>query len=141
MQWQMQRDMPQAFIPLNTDGTDASTASNLPIAAYLQQGAFGTSTTSIGTLSNQYLNYADEDQNGLGMAYSLDTRASNLLLLSSGSNHIKRAEVTRPGGNSVVFDFPWNSTTHQFDPVGTPYDKNARDNRMLYVLRDLSPGN
>ena len=71
----MLQQMPQVFIPLNTDGTDAATASAIPVYAYLQQGGFGSSDTSIGSLGNDYLTYADADQNGLSLAYSLDTRA------------------------------------------------------------------
>ena len=140
IQFAMLQQMPQVFIPLNTDGMDAATASAIPVHAYLQQGAFGSSDTSIGSPGNDYLTYADADQNGLSLAYSLDTRACTNLLLTSGDNHIERVEIVRPGGNSVVFDFAWNSTSGEFGQVGIPVGYNERDSRMLYTLVDLTPG-
>src|SRR6185312_10985442 len=56
-------------------------------------------------------------------------------------NHIKRMEVIRPGGNAVVFDFPWNATTGMFSAIGSPMGWNGRDSRRTYVLRDLDPLN
>ena len=76
----------------------------------------------------------------MSLAYSLDTLARTNLLLTSGDNHIKRVEIVRPGGNSVVFDFAWNSTSGEFGQVGIPVSYNERDSRMLYTLVDLTPG-
>ena len=56
-------------------------------------------------------------------------------ITSSGS------KLIRPGGNSVVFDFPWDPAAQQFKPIGTPVSYNGREAGRLYVLRDLSPQN
>src|SRR6266478_9263373 len=127
--------MPQVYIPLNTDGTDGGSAGALPMQAYLVQGDFGTSTTSIGSLGASDGTFADANQSGQPYAYSLDTRARTAALISDGSNHLKRVEIIRPGGNSVVFDFAWNSSTGTFSSIGTPIDYN----RMVKKLdRDFN---
>ena len=137
MNFEMERNMPQVYIPLNTDGTDGSTAPQLPIHAYLSQGGFGASQDSVGTLLDQDgWNYSGANENGEPFAYSLDTSVRNGAVIIDTENHLKRIEVIRPQGNAVLFDFPWNKDTGQFSAVGHPL---GIDSQRLYVLRDLTP--
>jgi hypothetical protein len=61
------------------------------------------------------------------------------ILLTQGGNRVKRVEVIRPGGNSVVFNFPWDSSANLFSAVGVPQDVGGRDDSLLYTLADLTP--
>jgi hypothetical protein len=127
--FQAQRDMAQSYIPLFTDNSG-----KLPINAYLVQGQFGASAGDVGSLAANAWTFTDENQNGLPYAYSLDERLNTSLLINDASNHIKRVEVTRPGGNSVVFDFTWNDSTQSFSTYGTPTGINEN---LSYVLRSV----
>jgi YD repeat-containing protein len=127
-----QEDMPQAYIPIFT------ATGTLPINGYLTQGAFGTSTNDVGTLTSDAWTFPDENQDGVPYAYSLDTHIRLNMLVTEGGNEIKRVEVIRPGGNAVVFDFTWNASDNQFDPVGYPLGWNSRDQNQTYVLRKIT---
>ncbi|HSZ55715.1 MAG TPA: hypothetical protein VK797_08650 [Tepidisphaeraceae bacterium] len=150
MALQADRNAPQVYLPIFTDTTGA-----LPVHGYIQQGAFSLTGTDGGPLLSDELSILDGNQtsppstysqylnqNGLPYAYSLDTYTRVNELLDDGVNHVKRIEVIRPGGNAVVFDFPWNAQTNSFSPIGTPlgYLVNgvARDADRTYVLRDLT---
>ena len=132
--FQADRDLPQVYLPLYTDGSGA-----LSVHAYLVQGGFGSSATSIGSLGSTAWTSPDISEQGVPYAYSLDARVRVSVLVNDGVNHVKRVEVIRPRGNAVVFDFKWDSVANQFSPVGTPAGYNDRDARRLYVLRDLTP--
>lgn len=143
MNFEMERNLPQVYIPLNTDGTDGSgpgyTPPQLPIHAYLSQGGFGSSQDSVGNLLDQEdWTYSGANENGEPFAYSLDTSVRNGAVIIDSENHLKRIEVIRPQGNAVLFDFPWDSTTHEFSAVGHPM---GIDSGRLYVLRDMTPDN
>lgn len=131
--FQAQRDLAQSYIPIFGNSANA-----LPINAYLTQGAFGTSTDSVGSLLDQDITAPNADQDGTPFAYSLDTRVRLNLLLTQGTNQIKRVEVIRPGGNAVVFNFAWDATAGMFSPTGTPAGWNGRDANQTYVLRSLN---
>ena len=138
MAFQAQRDMAQSYLPIYTDTTGA-----LPIHGYLAQGGFGTLSNDVGTLRSTNWTYQNVNENGVPYAYSLDTRVQNNMLVTEAGNHVKRVEVVRPEGNSVVFDFAWNSTTNSFSPIGKPMSWQVngqnREGGRLYVLRDLTP--
>src|SRR5579862_992713 len=136
MGFEPQRDMPQVYIPLNTDGLD-TVSTGLPIHEYLVQGGFGTASNAVGNLGTNAWTFADADENGQPYAYSLDTRVDvNLVMNDDNGNHIKRIEVVRPRGNTVVFDFAWDAGTQSFSQTGYPMGINAE---RLYVLRALDP--
>jgi YD repeat-containing protein len=129
-----QNGMAQTLLPINV-----STSGTLPVNGYLSQGAFGSEQDSVGTLLSQDIAVADSSQDGVPWAYSLDTHVRVNLLVDDAANHVKRIEVIRPGGNAVVFDFAWNSTTGMFSPTGTPEGWNGRDAQQTFVLRALNP--
>ena len=133
--FEAQRDLPQVYVPLNTDGLDSS-SDGLPVHAYLVQGGFGTSSNAIGDLGTNAWTYADVNENGQPYAYSLDTRVDIDFVIDDANNHVKRIEVVRPRGNTVVFDFAWDDETQSFSATGYPVGINAG---RLYVLRALSP--
>ena len=135
MAFQPERDSAQSYLPIYTDNSG-----NLPISAYITQGAFGTSANDVGALRSDAWTLPNEDENGTPYAYSLDTRIRLNLLVNDSSNHIKRVEVIRPGGNAVVFNFTWNPATNSFSPTGVPMGWNGRDAGRTYVLRDLMAG-
>ena len=115
MSFQAQRDIAQTYLPIFTDNSGA-----LPINGYLVQGEFGEDANDVGNLDSTAWTFADESQNGVPYAYSLDERVQINMLINDSQNHVKRIEVTRPGGNSVVFDFAWDGSTNMFSPIGTP---------------------
>jgi hypothetical protein len=125
--------MPQVYVPLNTDGLDDA-STGLPVHGYLVQGGFGTSSSDIGDLGTDAWTYADADENGQPYAYSLDTRVDVSMVIDDADNHIKRIEVVRPRGNTVVFDFAWDAANNEFSPIGYP---TGIDASRLYVLRAL----
>jgi len=129
-----QNGMAQTLLPINV-----STSGTLPVNGYLSQGAFGSEQDSVGTLLSQDIAVADSSQDGVPWAYSLDTHVRVNLLVDDAANHVKRIEVIRPGGNAVVFDFAWDSTTGMFSPTGTPQGWNGRDDQQTFVLRALNP--
>ena len=139
--FQADRDAAQSYLPIFTN-----TSSSLPIHGYIEQGAFSFTDTAdspdnVAPLSDDLSNAPGADQNGLPYAYSLSTYARINLLLNDGSNHIKRIEIIRPGGNAVVFNFTWSNTTNSFSPIGVPMGWNNRDQSRTYVLRDLNGQN
>ncbi len=73
-------------------------------------------------------------------AYSLHSRARVYLFQDDSEKniHIKRIEVIRPRGNSVVFEFPWNGSV--YSETGYPIST-GKDAKRTYVLRDNSPTN
>jgi YD repeat-containing protein len=130
-------DGAQAYIPLFADDSEA-----LPIHGYIEQGAFGPSVGNVGQLQAPvaYMGtgtpeaYSGSNENGLPYAFNLNTRIQWDMLINIGQDHVKRIEVIRPGGNSVVFDFPWDPTTQSFRSYGTPIGIDAN---RTYVLRYL----
>jgi hypothetical protein len=137
--FQADRDVAQSYLPIFTNTTGP-----LLIHSYLEQGAFADAANDAALLSDDLSSYPEANQNGLPYASSLDTRVRINLLLDDPNNQVKRIEVVRPGGNVVVFNFPWNSQTSSFSPIGTPAGWNVngapRDINRTYVLRDMSTG-
>ena len=134
--FEAQRGLPQVYIPLNTDGMDEDDA-QLPVHAYLVQGGFGTSANDVGDLGTNAWTFSDVNENGQPYAYSLDTRVDVNFIVNDPNNHVKRIEVVRPRGNTVVFDFAWDDATQAFSATGLP---TGIDSSRLYVLRAAQPG-
>ena len=88
-------------------------------------------------LPYQYLSPNEEDRDGYGSAYSLNTRILEQKVVCDPTQEIKRVSVLRPRGQLVVFDFPWIESQSRFDPAGRPLG--VHSNRT-YVLRDPTPG-
>ena len=146
MGFTVDQDTPQVDIPLYTNDYG-----ELPINGYLEQGAFAASSSDVDTsplLSAPSIVPADTDQgwayagwtgpdvsaSGTPYAYSLDTNVQNILLIDDASNHVKEVQVTRPGGNAVLFNFAWDGTA--FSQFGLPTGINASN---TYVLVDNTP--
>ena len=79
---------------------------------------------------------------GVPFAYSLDTLLQINLYIVNPATHVKRLEVVRPQGKSVVFDFPWNPTLQEFSAYGAPLSGYSQrgDDRRGYVLREMPDG-
>jgi RHS repeat-associated protein len=114
---------PQVMLPLAVALWD-----ELPVHAYLCQGGFDDRPETAWT---------HPDAGPLWFAYSLRTRAYLERLVSTAATHTKIAEVVRPRGNRVAFEFAWDAAAGAFSPLGFPLAPNGR---RTYVLRDLTPG-
>ncbi len=119
-------DEPQVFLPILPPNDYQH--KHLGVAHYIHQGAMQKATDNI-----QY----EKADDTLFQAYSLNTRVRNAVLLSHGGVHLKRVVVTRPRGNQVEFDFPWDPATSNFASRGFPLGINAG---RTYVLHDMTPG-
>ncbi len=124
LSWVPGRSEPCAILPIET-----RVSQELPVHAYLVQGAY-----SGNRLAPQWT-YPDVDERGLPYAYSLDTRAINLLYFddAESNNHVKRVSVIRPDGTECVFDFPWDVEAGKFSATGTPLGHST------CVLHDATP--
>ncbi len=121
-----ERENPQIIIPVAADPF-----SNLPIHAYIAQGAFpGT--------GNSYWTHPDADGDGLPFAFSLHTRVFTVEFTNKTDAHVKKVAVVRPRGNITVFEFDWFPETSTFREFGHPCGVNAG---RTYVLRDMTPAN
>ena len=121
-------------------------AGKRPLNGYIQQGAFadaaGDGALLIGDVDPSARAFSLGGTNaGIPYFYSLDTYVRTNVLIDDAANHIKRVEVIRPGGNAVVFDFAWNSSTGTYSSLGYPMGWNSRDSQRTYVLRALDPSN
>src|SRR5436189_110946 len=81
-------------------------------------------------LSSTYWNYDGINPYGVSWGYSVDEHITTSMYMNGGSNHVLEMTVTRPGGNNVTFNFPWNGS-HGFSEWGYPVGANAR---RTYVL-------
>lgn len=130
------RGMGQVYVPITVDATG-----ELPVHAYLLQGAFGAATGERPLASHAWT-YADIDESGLSWGYSLNERVVVNMYINTNENHIARMTVYRPGGNAVTFDFAWDEETKSFSEWGYPVG--ARDGYRTYVLHasavTINPG-
>jgi YD repeat-containing protein len=139
MGFEVGRDAPQVDVPLYVN-----TYGQLPVHGYLAQGAFAASSSDTNTSPLLSTAFAGPNVSAAGTpyAFSLNERADTILLIDDGVNHVKHVQVTRPGGNAVVFDFPWNAADNEFGDLGVPLDGGPNgqrdDSARTYVLRDLS---
>ena len=120
----------QVYIPINED-----TSGPVSINSYLVQGAFRPSDSDTLSLTSTLWKYPDVGEQGLSWGYSLDERVDINFFISTSANHLLRMTVTRPGGNAVTFDFPWDSDSQRFSEWGYPVG--SRDGRRTYVLHAM----
>jgi hypothetical protein len=113
----------------------------VPVNAYIIQGAFADAANDGNLLSydSALVNAPNSNSAGATYAVNVDTHVRVNLLINDGVNHVKRIEVVRPGGNAVVFNFPWDATANAFSRIGTPMSWNNRESTKTYVLQDVSP--
>ena len=113
---------PQVLLPLGVALWDC-----LPVHAYLCQGGFDDRPETA---------LKHPDAGPLWFAYSLHTRAYVERLVRTAGARRKVAEVVRPRGNRIAFEFPWDAAAGAFSPLGFPLGPNRR---RTSILRDLTP--